>query len=57
MLEEYLVGEGGNEGDTVSKISRLIIVGNSLAPVTELETKPPVADAGFKTVCDTVYRN
>ena len=51
MLEEFLSGEGGNEGDSVSRISRLIIAGNSLAPVVELETKPSTSDVGFKSVC------
>lgn len=37
LLVEYLAGEGGGTTDQVaaSRISRLVIAGNSLAPVTE----------------------
>ncbi|KAL5529429.1 hypothetical protein ACEPAG_5414 [Sanghuangporus baumii] len=45
MLVEYLTGEGGAQEDDVLQITRLIIAGNSLAPVPiSSEAKPSVLE-------------
>ncbi|EJD02090.1 uncharacterized protein FOMMEDRAFT_109238 [Fomitiporia mediterranea MF3/22] len=50
MLVEYLSGEAGAQEDTISQISRLVIAGNSLAPVTAVaDTKSTVVDTGSKS--------
>ena len=61
MLVEYLAGEGGAQEDGIPQITRLIIAGNSLAPVSITpETKPSPAETSSKSVstyyCSTDQR-
>ena len=56
LLAEYLSGEMGGLDDEaeVSRISRLIIAGNSLAPVVineDIERKPVRLDLSCLSVC------
>ena len=53
MLLDYLTGEGGGpqEQHVSSQISRLIIAGNSLAPVAiNIEKQPSITEFGPKSV-------
>lgn len=50
-LVEYLGAEGGAQEDSIPQISRLIIAGNSLAPVViASDAKPSVLETGSKSV-------
>lgn len=52
MLMDYLAGEAGGEGEqrSATRVSRLIIAGDSLAPIASLEKEPSVIEVGLKAV-------
>lgn len=55
-LVEYLCAEGGVQEDNIPRISRLIIAGNSLAPVAPAsDPKPTVIETGSKSVINFYY--
>lgn len=58
LLSEYLSGEAGADDDQVqsSRITRLIIAGNSLAPVLATSEKPgPAPEVSLKAVCTNIF--
>ena len=50
LMVEFLVGEGGSAADSVADIQRLVVVGNSLAPVAVSEVKATIAETSSKSV-------
>lgn len=58
MLVEYLSAEGGVQEDCIPQISRLMIAGDSLAPVAVTsDAKPTVIESGSKSVSISTLTN